>query len=111
MYRTLISAAAALAMGSGALAQELPQVPSNFDTSAWIVPAWGSGQLPSAQPAGETVGAFRFICQASHEAYNDPIVFPGQPGKSHLHTFFGNTAALRRAFRMALRIMFLFSGE
>jgi hypothetical protein len=24
--------------------------------------------------------------------YDDPIVFPGQPGKAHLHTFFGNTA-------------------
>jgi hypothetical protein len=23
--------------------------------------------------------------------FDDPIVFPGQPGKSHLHTFFGNT--------------------
>jgi hypothetical protein len=25
-------------------------------------------------------------------AYDDPIVLPGQPGRSHLHTFFGNTA-------------------
>jgi Domain of unknown function (DUF1996) len=25
-------------------------------------------------------------------AFDDPIVFPGQPGSSHLHTFFGNTA-------------------
>jgi len=25
-----------------------------------------------------------------HEAADDPIVFPGQAGKSHLHTFFGN---------------------
>jgi hypothetical protein len=25
-------------------------------------------------------------------AFDDPIVYPGQPGRSHLHTFFGNTA-------------------
>lgn len=25
-------------------------------------------------------------------AFDDPIVFPGQPGASHLHTFFGNTS-------------------
>ena len=24
-------------------------------------------------------------------AFDDPIVYPGQPGKSHLHAFFGNT--------------------
>lgn len=38
------------------------------------------------------IGAFRTSCDFSHMAYDDPIVYPGQPGKSHLHTFFGNTA-------------------
>lgn len=42
---------------------------------------------------GPEEGAFRFGCYASHEAYDDPIVYPGQPGRSHLHTFFGNTLA------------------
>jgi Domain of unknown function (DUF1996) len=37
------------------------------------------------------IGAFRIPCVFSHMAFNDPIVYPGQPGKSHLHTFFGNT--------------------
>lgn len=36
-------------------------------------------------------GQFRIACQYSHFAYDDPIVFPGQPGRSHLHMFFGNT--------------------
>ena len=36
-------------------------------------------------------GNFRMACQYSHFSYDDPIVFPGQPGKSHLHMFFGNT--------------------
>ena len=37
------------------------------------------------------IGAFREPCGFSHMAYDDPIVYPGQPGKAHLHTFFGNT--------------------
>jgi hypothetical protein len=34
----------------------------------------------------------RFVtrCMFSHRAANDPIVFYGQPGASHLHDFFGN---------------------
>ena len=41
-------------------------------------------------PASD-IGAFRTGCQVTKFAFDDPIVFPGQPGKSHLHTFFGNT--------------------
>ena len=29
-------------------------------------------------------------CRYSHQAADDPIVFPGQPGLSHQHTFVGN---------------------
>jgi hypothetical protein len=29
-------------------------------------------------------------CRYSHQAPDDPIVFPGQPGASHQHTFVGN---------------------
>ncbi len=36
------------------------------------------------------IGAFRTYCYFSHLAYDDPIVFPNQPGASHLHMFFGN---------------------
>jgi hypothetical protein len=36
-------------------------------------------------------GQFRIACEYSHFNYDDPIVFPGQPGQSHLHMFFGNT--------------------
>jgi hypothetical protein len=37
------------------------------------------------------IGAFRTVCDYSHMSTDDPIVFPGQPGRAHLHTFFGNT--------------------
>jgi hypothetical protein len=41
----------------------------------------------------DVVGAFRFLCKPSHLAYDDPIVFPGESGRAHLHQFFGNTMA------------------
>jgi hypothetical protein len=41
-------------------------------------------------PTGDT-GSFRIPCSFSYMNYDDPIVFPGQQGRTHLHTFFGNT--------------------
>ncbi|MFK7889224.1 MAG: DUF1996 domain-containing protein [Granulosicoccus sp.] len=38
-------------------------------------------------------GYFRVKCEVSHFAYDDPIVYPGEPGRAHLHMFFGNTQA------------------
>src|SRR5215216_97922 len=35
---------------------------------------------------------FISLCRFSHRKPDDPIVFPGQPGLSHDHTFFGATA-------------------
>lgn len=71
-------------LGAGA---SLSAITSNFDTDGWL--QHGGAIPPSAAP--DVVGAFRFICQASHLSYDDPIVYPGQAGKSHLHQFFGNT--------------------
>jgi Domain of unknown function (DUF1996) len=36
--------------------------------------------------------AFVVRCRFSHEATDDPILFPGKPGASHRHSFFGNRA-------------------
>ena len=36
-------------------------------------------------------GQFRTSCEFSHFAYDDPLLFPRQPGAAHLHMFFGNT--------------------
>ncbi len=47
----------------------------------------------SAPTPQTTSGEFRTICQFSHMNFDDPIVYPGQPGRSHLHTYFGNTLA------------------
>jgi hypothetical protein len=37
-------------------------------------------------------GAFRMQCSLAKFAFDDPIVYPGQRGTSHLHMFFGNAA-------------------
>ena len=34
---------------------------------------------------------FSFRCYVSHRLPDDPIVYPGLPGQSHMHDFFGNT--------------------
>jgi hypothetical protein len=39
------------------------------------------------------MGNFRMICGAGQILKDDPIVYPGQPGKSHLHQFYGNLGA------------------
>ena len=46
--------------------------------SAWTVPAVAGA------------ATFQVICTASHQLADDPIIFPGQPGASHMHLFLGN---------------------
>ena len=52
-------------------------------------------------PAGD--GAFRTVCTFAHMSFDDPIVFPGQAGRSHLHTFFGNTGSNANSTADSLR--------
>jgi hypothetical protein len=54
--------------------------------------AWGADAVSGDAAAQGESGAANFIanCAASHSAADDPIVFPGQVGASHLHDFFGN---------------------
>ena len=60
-----------------------------------LIVAIGAVALPlrpaSAIPQNQAV--FSVKCQISHSAPDDPIVFPGQPGRSHLHDFFGSVSA------------------
>jgi len=57
----------------------------------------GSGQrlISSRQRTSKSasMGVFRTRCEFSHMNFDDPIVFPGRPGASHLHAYFGNTRA------------------
>jgi hypothetical protein len=55
---------------------------------------------------------FAVFCGFSHRNQDDPIVFPRQPGRSHDHTYFGNTStdasstpsSLRAAGRTTCRL-------
>jgi hypothetical protein len=66
----------------------LPSIASNFDYNTGIEPA----PVPGSN-VPDTLGAFRFVCGAGQLLRDDPIMFPGQPGKSHLHQFYGNLSA------------------
>jgi hypothetical protein len=60
---------------------------SNFDINSELVPAL----MPPVNT--DVLGAFRFVCGPGQVRADDPIVYPNQPGASHLHQFFGNTGA------------------
>jgi hypothetical protein len=48
-------------------------------------------------------GAFVTSCDYSHSSHDDPIMFPGQPGASHLHDFFGSERANASSTLRSLR--------
>lgn len=50
-----------------------------------------TGELPAASV--DSSGNFRTVCEATHYAWDDAIVYPGQSGRAHLHMFFGNDKA------------------
>lgn len=68
------------ATGEGAM------MPAPLIAPATSAPAAGRLQGPAA--GGK--GVFQAVCDFSHRAPDDPIVFPGQPGASHSHDFFGS---------------------
>lgn len=72
--------------------------PAAFLATLLVLAACGSS-APSAvndDPDPERRGPqgrlaqFVVKCDLSHAAFDDPLVLPWQPGKSHLHLFFGN---------------------
>ena len=46
--------------------------------------------LPAVAGASDMTVGWINKCDISHRAKNDPIVYPGQSGASHLHDFYGN---------------------
>ncbi len=60
-------------------------------STAILVLALGLMPFTSKDPAlAAPEPSFRVQCYVTKVAPNDPIVFPGQPGMSHMHTFYGN---------------------
>ncbi|WP_299537286.1 DUF1996 domain-containing protein [uncultured Streptomyces sp.] len=86
---------AVTAAGHAGHAMAAPAVPSGDDPD-------GDGYIPAvpqvtAPPAGPMpthryFHEFQANCTVSHTKPDDPIVYPGQPGASHDHTFMGNTS-------------------
>ncbi len=68
-----------------AFGSEPANIRSNFDLSQWMVRRY----YPTSSRGGEA--KFRTHCNYSHHLADDPIIYPGKPGASHLHTFYGNT--------------------
>ena len=104
-HRTLFTvglAIAAVACGSGASqsAQDketqshgLALLGHHNGSDMSLEPASVMGQpdRPITGPQGG-VGQFVVECELSHVASDDPILYPGATGASHLHAFFGNNS-------------------
>ncbi len=97
----LVSAALLGHSGGGdpsAKTSEVSEVSSGLSVASLL----GSHPIPpSAAP--DVVGAFRFLCGPGQISYDDPIVYPGQPGAAHLHQFFGNLGANAHSTYASLR--------
>lgn len=88
----IIAAALAATLGGD------PAVADNFDVAAGLKSA---DEVPSLAP--DPTGAFRFLCGAGQLSYDDPIVYPGQPGAAHLHQFLGNSGTDAHSNYQSLR--------
>ncbi len=75
------------------------QLPKGIVGSPYILKRTSAPQDRS----GDGSGNFRFFCGMSKMAYDDPILYPNQPGKAHLHTFFGNTKVSASSTYASLR--------
>ena len=55
------------------------------------VAAAGAAPITSPGPLTQVGVGTNLNCSANHTLNDDPIVYPGQAGASHNHTFLGNT--------------------
>lgn len=64
------------------------------DQAAWTaqVDAYDALKIDPAPAGVGNLPEFRADCQYSHSLPDDPIVAPGLPGASHMHSFVGNEA-------------------
>jgi hypothetical protein len=66
---------------SGAVA-----IADNFD----VTTSYTTGNPIPSSASPDVVGAFRFICEFDKLATVDPVVYPTQVSRSHMHNFYGN---------------------
>ncbi|WP_433218880.1 DUF1996 domain-containing protein [Dactylosporangium sp. CS-047395] len=86
--------AGASAGASGKAASVKPAPPGwvNVDPVAWKaqVDAYNALAMDPVPAGVGNLAEFRADCQYSHSLADDPIVAPGLPGASHMHSFVGN---------------------
>ncbi|MEV7182034.1 DUF1996 domain-containing protein [Kitasatospora sp. NPDC093679] len=63
-----------------------------WGVSLWEFQVYGSVGTQGVPPGAVRVAEFLADCPFSHRLPDDPIVFPGLSGASHMHSFFGNAA-------------------
>jgi hypothetical protein len=94
----VVGAALLFVTGQGAAAYDRPTPPVPTTAAKASSSAVSSSSAPSSRAPGTKVvfshhvAQWNVLCTADHFAMDDPIVFPGQPGMSHMHTFYGNTS-------------------
>lgn len=77
--------------------RSIPQAQLDISTGGPLIDTDRAAYLGQPQGNPENAfplaggGQFRISCEFSHFAYDDPLVHPNQPGRAHLHMFFGNT--------------------
>ena len=71
---------------SVASAAEVLKYPITLGTSR-------SAEMDLSFPGPRGDHGARLACSVAHYSYDDPVIFPGEPNKSHLHMFWGNTDA------------------
>jgi hypothetical protein len=84
-------------------------IADNFDLSATSAVVYSdianttTGLSYGGVPASTDSGNFRFACLPGQLTRDDPLFYPGQPGASHLHQFWGNTQANASSTYQSLR--------
>lgn len=76
-------------------------IADNFTTDDGLKPSYGTGAIAPVSP--DPVSGFRFMCKPGQLLRDDPVVYPGQAGASHLHQFWGNTGANANSNYQSLR--------
>ncbi|MFI5839130.1 DUF1996 domain-containing protein [Catenuloplanes sp. NPDC051500] len=64
-----------------------------YGVSLWEFEIYGAGGAPATSLPPNVVRVSEFLadCPYTHRLPDDPIIFPGLPGASHMHSFFGAT--------------------
>ncbi len=84
--------------------REHQRVYDGLNIADWLDNSGGNVSDSYASDSSGDEGKLRFICEASHLAYDDPILAPGAAGTTHLHQFFGNTLTNASSTYQSLRV-------